>query len=268
MQQALITGAASGLGWQLTNEYLEAGWYVVLLDRDEQRLQECAAKLAQSNAACFDVACADVTDVNQLNDVVGSLQCVRDGLDLLINNAGITHRSQASVTDPDVFDKVMSVNWRAPVRLTQLCLPALRKRQGQVICMSSMAAWMPVPGRAAYGASKAALSLHFEAWRPELLKDGIRLLMIYPGFVETSIERNALGSDGQPTTRPRSAVGRIQSVEAAALAIVRAQGARHSRLYAPQWSSRIGRWLWLMAPAWFQRVMSRKFAVELETPKQ
>jgi len=266
-QRVLITGAASGLGWALTQLYLRDGWHVVMVDLDEHRLADCAALLSVDYSDRFQCICANVAIDEQLQTALGPVFNADEGLDLLINNAGITHRSQASVTDPDVFDHVMSVNWRAPVRLTRLCLPALQRRGGGIICVSSMAAWMPVPGRAAYGASKAALKLHFEAWRPELLQQGISLLMVYPSFVSTSIEENALGSDGQRTSRPRSAVGRIQTAEAMAESIVRAHQKGRQRLYGPQWSSHIGAWMWFHTPEWFQRTVWRKFAVELKTPE-
>ena len=110
---------------------------------------------------------------------------------------------------------------------------------------------MPVPGRAAYGASKAAMQLHFEAWRPELLQRGVRLLMVYPGFLATSIEQNAMGSDGQRTTRARSVIGRIQTADDMAQTIIAAERKGKQRMYAPQWSSRVGAWLWFHTPGWF-----------------
>lgn len=264
-QRVLITGAACGLGWALTQLYLRNGWFVVMVDLDEDRLAEREAVLRDAHSGRFQCLCVNVTNEEQLSTALDPIINAYEGLDLLINNAGITHRSQASVTDPDVFDRVMSVNWRAPVRLTRICLSALQRQNGAIICISSMAAWMPVPGRAAYGASKAALKLHFEAWRPELRQKGISLLMVYPSFVATSIEKHALGSDGQPTTRLRSAIGRVQTADDMALSIFRAQQKGRQRLYGPQWSSHLGALLWFHAPKWYQRTVWRKFAVELES---
>jgi dehydrogenase/reductase SDR family member 7B len=192
-QRVLITGAASGLGWEMTQLYFRDGWYVILVDRDQNRLAECNSRLQANHSGQFKCSCVNLTDDTRLAAALEPALRNDAGLDLLINNAGVTHRSQASVTDLEVFDRVMSVNWRAPIHLTRLCLASLHRCHGAVICVSSMAAWMPVPGRAAYGASKAALKLHFEAWRPELLQRGISLFMVYPSFVATSIEQNAPG---------------------------------------------------------------------------
>ncbi len=158
--RVLITGAASGLGWALAQVYLRDGWHVVMVDLDKDRLTEGESQLRGNHSGRFQCICVNVTNDEQLATALEPVVCHDEGLDLLINNAGITHRSQASVTDPAVCDRVMSVNWRAPVRLTRLCLAALQRRRGGIICISSMAAWMPIPGRAAYGASKAALKLH------------------------------------------------------------------------------------------------------------
>lgn len=290
MKRVLITGAASGLGWELTKQYHDRGWYVILLDRDAKRLAECDERLKvafrtadrelrpratdasdakerdfadRNTTGCrHETCCADLTNEAQLAAVLKPI--VDQPLDLLINNAGITHRSQASVTDPAVFQRLMAVNWFAPVSITLQFLPALQQANGGVICISSMAAKMPVPGRAAYCASKAAMAQHFETWRPELANRGIKLLLVYPSFLNTSIEANALGSDGGKTTRARSSVGKILSPESMAHRIVDAQQRGKQRLYSPQWSSRFGAWLWMIAPPMFQQMMWKQFAEELD----
>ncbi len=262
-QSALITGAASGLGRALVQEYLQAGWHVIMADRDESGLQAVSEDLSDTWRARTTIVSVDLT-TESMTDAFSSVLDDLPRLDLLINNAGITHRSQASVTDPQVFDRVMAVNWRAPVRLTQHCLPWLEKASGQVICISSMAALMPVPGRAAYCASKAALAQHFETWRPELERRGIHLLMVYPSFLQTPIESRALGSDGTPTPRPRSVVGSIRSAESTAADIFRAHQRRRQRLLGPQWSPRLGAWLWHRAPTLYHFLTRRQFAEELQ----
>lgn len=282
-KRVLITGAASGLGWEFAKQYHDLGWHVILLDRDADNLAECAKELKDAFRAAKDVdetdvaersttykyrheiVCVDLTKDDQIDAAIGNL--VDQPLDLLINNAGITHRSQASVTDMEVFTRLMAVNWLAPVSLTKKCLPALEMAKGGVVCISSMAAKMPVPGRAAYCASKSALSQHFETWRPELLQRGIDLLMVYPSFLSTAIEANALGSDGNKTTRPRSVAGSIQSAQDMATRIIKAQQSGKERLNTPQFTSRLGAWLWGHIPWLYQRLSWRQFAEELGPPR-
>ena len=105
----LITGAASGLGWAMARHWYDAGHHLVLADIDGQALIARARELEDS-ARVMTV----VTDVTQINDIAALIEQVRERfgrLDLLVNNAGITHRSPANQTDPAVFRKVMAVDW-------------------------------------------------------------------------------------------------------------------------------------------------------------
>lgn len=257
-KRVLITGAASGLGWALARQYHDLGWHIILVDRDQEKLVRCSDQLNDRQ----ETYCVDLTNFAQ---VESKLSVVFDQpLDLLINNAGITHRSRASDTEMEVFLRVMAVNWSAPVWLTQRCLPSLQQSKGGIVCISSMAAKMPVPGRAAYGASKAAMGQHFETWRPELMRRGIDLLIAYPSFLNTSIEENALGGDGNPASHPRSVVGAISSADDMAGAIFDSQQRGKQRLLTPQRSARLGAWLWFYTPWLYQRITWRKFAMEIE----
>ena len=139
----LITGAASGLGWAMARHWYDAGHHLVLADIDGQALTARARELDNS-ARVMTV----VTDITQIDDIAALIEQVSERfgrLDLLVNNAGITHRSPAHQTDPAVFRKVMAVDWQGAVELTMAALPMLRESKGQIICIGSMAGWMPVP---------------------------------------------------------------------------------------------------------------------------
>jgi NAD(P)-dependent dehydrogenase (short-subunit alcohol dehydrogenase family) len=183
-------------------------------------------------------------------------------LDRLVNNAGITQRSPAHRTDPAVFRRVMAVDWQAPIELALAALPLLREARGTIVTIGSMAGWMPLPGRAGYGAAKAALTQWFEVLRLELEADGVHLLMVYPSFLDTPIERHALGADGAPAAHARSTVGRVRSAEATVLAIDRAL-ARRVRWLAPDPLARFGALLWRVAPACYLASVRRRFGAEL-----
>ena len=154
----LITGAASGLGWSLARTAFAHGHCVILVDRDADALAEKHAELAAEDAdrvRHFTVELTDGPARDRLIDAVAA----GGRLDVLINNAGITHRSPAARTDMKVFRQVMAVDWEAPVALTLGCLPLLRASGGCVVNIGSMAGWMPVLGRAGYCSAKAALTL-------------------------------------------------------------------------------------------------------------
>ncbi|NQD95572.1 SDR family NAD(P)-dependent oxidoreductase, partial [Pseudomonas sp. CrR25] len=186
MMVVLITGAASGLGWQLARACHQRGDALLLTDIDAPGLAARVLELGEERVLGMP---GDITDPALHQRLLDACQARFGRLDALINNAGITHRSPATRTDPAVFRRVMAVDYHAPLELTLAALPLLRQSRGQIAAIGSMAGWMPVLGRAGYCAAKSALSQAFEVLRGEIGRDGIALLMVYPSFLDTPIER-------------------------------------------------------------------------------
>ncbi|MBB3047589.1 short-subunit dehydrogenase [Litorivivens lipolytica] len=258
MKTVLITGAASGLGWEIAKVFHQRGDHLLLIDRDADGLTARATELKErvSTLAC------DLTDANAIEQISQQVDAL-GSLDVLVNNAGITQRSLAAKTNPAVMKKVMAVDWQAPMELALALLPALYKTRGAIINIGSMAGWMPVPGRAGYCAAKSALAQFFEVLRMEEADNGIHVLMVYPSFLDTPIEKNALGGDGQPAKHARSTVGRIDDAGELARNIVKALDQRKPRLF-PNRFTLFASILWRIAPGFFQRMTRKRFAVELE----
>lgn len=261
MTTVLITGAAGGLGRALTRVFHARGDRLYLVDRDPELLDELLAELNDADRVGGQVA--DLSTSQGVADVVDGFQRHFGELDVLVNNAGITHRSPAADTDPDVFRRVMAVDWQAPVQLSLALLPGLRQRNGSIINIGSMAGWMPVPGRAGYCSAKAALTQFFEVLRAEQQDRGLHILMVYPSFLDTAIETNALGADGNPARHARSTVGRVANADTLAVAITRALDKRRASLF-PDRFTRVASLLWRLAPGLFHRLLRRRFRVELE----
>lgn len=256
---ALITGAASGLGWALCQQLEKAGYALAMVDRDEAGLQQKAALLPPEQCALC--TALDLTDQLAMEALASQLRAL-PRLDCLINNAGITHRSLAEQTQPDVIAKVMAVNYQAPVELTLLCLPMLKASHGQIVNISSMAGWMPVLGRAGYCAAKSAMHQYFEVLRAEIMDDGVNVLMVYPSFLDTAIEKNALDEDGNPNARARSTIGQMRSADWMAEKIATALFFREERLF-PDRFTYFASVLYKLCPKLFIHNMRKKFAVEL-----
>ncbi len=237
-----------------------AGHRLVLADVAAEALQQRAEELADPDGVLTVVA--DVTEAADVGRLVAATEERFGRLDVLVNNAGITHRSAAHRTDPAVFRLVMAVDWQGPVELTLAALPLLRESRGAVVCIGSMAGWMPVPGRAAYGAAKAALGQFFEVLRMELAADGVRVLLVYPSFLDTPIDAHALGEDGAPTGRPRSTVGRLRSAGEIAELVDRALQDGSERLF-PDRGPVAASLLWRLLPGVYQRQVRRRFAADL-----
>ncbi len=260
MTATLITGAASGLGWAMAKHWYQAGHQLVLADIDAEALVRREAELDDDSRV--HIVTVDVTDRSDLQRLIQETEEAFGRLDLLVNNAGITHRSLAVRTDPAVFRRVMAVDWQGPVELTQLALPLLERTRGSIITIGSMAGWMPVPGRAAYCAAKGALTQFFEVLRLELEARHIHLLMVYPSFLDTPIEHNALGADGEKVTHSRSTVGTVTRVDDMVARIDSALE-RRRRWLLPDRIARFGSLLWRLVPGLYLKVVRKKFAGDL-----
>ncbi len=259
MRTVLITGAASGLGWELAKACHARSDNLLLTDIDAAGL---AARVAELNSDRVEALSGDITDPELHRQLLDACLSVFGRLDLLLNNAGITHRSPTVHTDPTVFRKVMAVDYHAPLELTLAALPLLRASRGQVAAIGSMAGWMPVLGRAGYCAAKSALSQAFEVLRAEIARDGIGLLMVYPSFLDTPIDRNALGADGKPAGHARSTIGKIRGADWMAEEILKGLEQRRERLF-PDRGSWLASLLWRLAPSLYYRKMSQRFAGEM-----
>lgn len=259
MPTVLITGAASGLGWALACAYHGQGYDLLLTDINADGLSARVNELGTERVIGL---AGDITDPHLHQQLLQTCSQHFGSLDVLINNAGITHRSPTLHTGPAVFRKVMAVDYQAPVELTLSALPLLRKSSGHIIAIGSMAGWMPVLGRAGYCAAKSALGQFFEVLRAEAARDGIHMLLVYPSFLDTPIERNALAGDGQPAQHGRSTIGQVRSAEWMAALILQAQRQGRERLF-PDRGSWLASLLWRIAPGFYYRKMSARFAAEM-----
>ncbi|GAA5525612.1 hypothetical protein Maes01_02183 [Microbulbifer aestuariivivens] len=259
----VVTGAAGGLGWA-TVEALAARYRArfALIDIDKKALDRRVQQLAESGIV-GQTFVADLADESAVAKLVETLRERFVRVDLLVNNAGITHRSLSTVTSHRVIRRVMAVDYHAPVELAQGLLEPLRRAQGCVVNISSMAGWMPVLGRAGYCAAKSAMHQYFETFREEVREEGVRVLMVYPSFVATDIERNALSGDGGKASHKQSTIGPVRSPQWMAARIVTALEQGKERIF-PFDRSLLGAFLYRLAPRFFLRQMVRNFRVELE----
>ncbi|MEW5725383.1 MAG: SDR family oxidoreductase, partial [Thermodesulfobacteriota bacterium] len=250
-----LTGAAGGLGRALGRRFGRAGAAVAASDLDEKALEELAADLAglgiQSRAYRL-----DVTDEAACHEVMNRAAADFGRLDVLINNAGITHRSAFIRTQSQVFRRVMEVNFFGSLYCTQAALPHLIKTRGLLVVISSVAGFSPLLGRTGYSASKHALHGLFDSLRAELREAGVGVTLVCPSFVATGINRHALDFDGAPARHPQATVGRVATPEAAAEAIF--QAARKRKRLAVL--SAVGKLSWLVSrisPALYEKIMTQ-----------
>jgi NAD(P)-dependent dehydrogenase (short-subunit alcohol dehydrogenase family) len=253
----IVTGAAGGIGRALCFRFGQAGARIAALDRDAEGLRDLARDLEKSGIESFSQIC-DVTDAEQCAAAMASVTERLEGVDVLINNAGITHRSPFLETDLSVYRRVIEVNVFGALHCTKAAMKSLLERRGLIIVLSSIAGFSPLPARTGYCASKHALHGLFETLRCELADQGVRVMMVCPGFTATKIDRSALDGKGGLASHPWSPVGKVATPESVAEAVYR--GARSGRRILVL--SRVGRASRLVSrllPGVYERTVTRMF---------
>ena len=188
-----ITGATSGIGEALARAFAEAGARLVLSARSEERLRVVQAACAHPehhHIAPFDLSDSDST-------AAAARQVVERGpIEILVNNAGISQRSQTVETALAVDRRIMEINFFGAVTLTKAVLPSmLARKAGHIVVISSLAGKFGAPRRSAYAASKHALHGFFDVLRTEVHDEGLHVTIICPGYIRTNISKNALKGD-------------------------------------------------------------------------
>ena len=256
-RSVVLTGAAGGIGSALAQALVRAGDRVALLDLDQGAVDGLGAELQAAGGEVLALRC-DVTDPASCAAAIGTAKSAWGGVDVLINNAGISHRSRFVDTDPAVLRKVMEVNLFGSIHCTRVALPSLAERGGQIVVLSSVAGFAPLVGRTGYCASKHALHGFFGALRTEVRGDGVGVLLVCPAFTDTGLAERALGGDGAPigSGAVRATAGRQLQPQELAAAILESIDKRRELLVIPA-VSRASFWLSRVAPRTYERMMLR-----------
>ncbi len=256
----LVTGAAGGLGRALCRQFAAAGARIAALDLDAVAVQQLAAELQAEGADCLPLAC-DITDEAACATAVEAARAHFGQLDVLVNNAGISHRSLLVDTRPEVIRHVMAVNFFGAVHATHAALPALLASRGQIITISSVAGFAPLIGRTGYAASKHALHGFFDSLRTEVAGGGVSVLIVCPSFIATGIDRAALGADGQALNAARQTPGGLTTPDEVATAVLRAASQRRKLLLFSA-TAKAAWWLTRLWPARYAAIMKQRLQGE------
>ena len=225
-QCIVITGAAGGLGQALVTAFLHAHANVVALDRDGAALQALQNNTTVPPGATLMTALCDVTTLPSCEAAIGQAITRFGGVDVLINNAGIAHRSAFADTQMDVLRRVMEVNFFGAVN------------------------------------SKHALHGFFDSLRTEVQDDGVDVLIVCPSFIDTGIDRAALGADGQPAAHARKTTGATTQPAEVATAILHA--AQHQRqLLLFSFTAKAAWWLSRLWPTRYAAIMRKRLRAEI-----
>ncbi|HEY5807533.1 MAG TPA: SDR family oxidoreductase [Povalibacter sp.] len=252
----ILTGASEGIGRALAIELATRGARLALAARDRSRLESLAHECRARGGEALAVA-MDVTNPQDCERLVNETVAVFGGIDVVVHNAGITMWSRFdALEDLGIFQRLMDVNYHAPVRLTSLALPHLKKSRGLLVAVASLAGLTGVPERSGYAASKHALIGFFESLRIELTGSGVGVSVIAPDFVVSEIHKRAIGADGKPLGASPMMQSKIMTAGQCAARIARAIE-RRERLVLMSARGKLGRWLKLLAPSFIDRIADR-----------
>lgn len=195
-RQAIVSGAAGGIGAAIVAGLIEQGATVHGLDRDEPG----TARLARAHPGRFIGHSVDLADRRATDRAVAAvLERLAGRCDILINNAGIACLKPLAQSDDALLDEILAVNFTAAFRLTRALLPALRASgRATVINVASELALIGAPGYAAYCASKGALLAFSRALAVELASAGIRVNAVCPGPIDTAMLTGEFATSDDP----------------------------------------------------------------------
>lgn len=198
-KRALITGATKGIGADLARAFAAAGARLVLSGRDVAELDAARTTLGDEFDADVHTIAIDLAEPDAPGELARRAAEAFDGLDVLVNNAGISHPQPVVDTDPALFDATIAVNLRAPALLASAVGKAMAEagNGGAIITVASAAALAPLPDHYAYCASKAGLVMATKVLARELGPYGVRANSVCPTVVLTEMGQRVWGDEAK-----------------------------------------------------------------------
>jgi NAD(P)-dependent dehydrogenase (short-subunit alcohol dehydrogenase family) len=216
---AVVTGASSGIGKATAEAFGREGARVALVARRKEALAELASSIEADGGTALVIA-GDVTKEDDRAGIVEAVASKWGGIDVLVNGAGIIAFGTIEHTTTEAWQEMFDINVVAVYRLTQLALPHLIPRKGNVVIVSSVTGLRSFPGVVAYCASKAAVDQLARCAALELAPKGVRVNAVNPGVVVTNLHREGgLNEEAyqaflehSKTTHPLGRVGRPEEL--------------------------------------------------------
>ncbi|WP_299457939.1 SDR family oxidoreductase [uncultured Rikenella sp.] len=257
----VVTGASSGIGEALARRFAALGAHVVAGARTVDKLEAMVSGLPTEGVA---VEC-DVTREEDCKRLIDRAVERFGGIDVLVNNAGISMRALFDDVDLDVLRRLMDTNFWGAVYCTKYALPYIQRSKGSIVGISSVAGFHGLPGRTGYSASKYAMHGLLETVRIENLKKGVHVLIVAPGFTASNVRFAALTADGsQQGVSPREE-GKMMTADEAAVRIIKAIG-RRKRTLLMDFDGKGTRILKFFVPGLLDKIYYRHMAKEPDSP--
>lgn len=217
---AVITGSSRGIGKAIAIALAKQGAMIVLNGRNQERLDSAQKEIEAITPNVVSICC-DVSQTSEGERLIREAIDRFGKIDILVNNVGVSMRGNFADLKPEVFDAVFSSNVYGTVNPTIPAIPELRKTQGSIIFISSLAGIRGLPSLSAYCSSKMALRAIAESIRIEEHKNKIHVGLIYVGITEIEHNKETIAQDGSMMILKDRKGGKVQSVSHVADAVLK-----------------------------------------------
>lgn len=260
----IITGGSSGIGKALAEVFGSNGSKILITGRKQEALDNAVKELSEKGIEIAGFK-SDVSKEEDNEAMANKVIELYGGIDILINNAGISMRALFQDLDLEVIKRVMDINFYGAIYATKYCLPSIMERKGSVVGISSIAGYRGLPARAGYSASKFALQGFLEVLRTEMLKTGVHVLTACPGFTSSNIRKAALTQDGTAQGDSPRDESKEMSAEECARYIYKATKKRKKFLTLTM-QGKVVVFLNKWAPGFMDKIVYNTMAKEADSP--
>lgn len=196
LKTVLISGASEGIGRCFAEVFAKQGHELVLVARNQQKLDELASELTASYGVQVTVLAADLIPMDAASLLFARLADMQISVDILVNNAGMMLVEKIYQSDRLAINNLMQLNVQSLVNMThQFIIPMVARGRGKILNVGSIASFMPTPNFSIYGASKAFVLSFTEGISEELKGTGVTVTCVCPGITETQMVGHAQGAE-------------------------------------------------------------------------
>lgn len=259
----LLTGASGGLGAALAHElaHCQVGT-LVLSGRNEDSLK-AVAEVCQSisSSTKIHVVTCDLASRESVQKLGQRALDLCGTVDILINNGGVSSRSNFVDTKLEVDERVMQINYLAGASLAKALVPnMITNKSGKIIWISSVQGLIGIPSRTSYAASKFAVQGYCESLRAELASSGITIHSVSPGYIRTNLSMSALTGDGSAHGQMDATTAKGSDPKEVAVTVLDSvvQG-QADFVVAATLSAKVAIWLRLLFPSLLQSMLVKRF---------
>ena len=265
MKRILITGAASGLGLALAKKYASEGWSVCIADIQDEEGIKIAAHLNEEYANdCF-FQHLDITSDAQWQELVALISERWQGLDVLVNNAGVGASGDIDTFSIKDFQWTVDINLMGAVKGCHVCVPLLKESKGLLINVASMAGLLHMGGMSAYNASKAGMVALSEGLLSELDPYGVKVSVVCPTFFQSNLAKS-MRSDNPDAAKIAARLHAATGITAESIAATVFEDSRKGKHYILGGTRLSDRTIWRLKrylPALYLSMMKSNARIQL-----